>query len=192
VRLGSLFSRPGEHHLAGLVFKDKKHMTTDAEPTELDSLEVTMVDVSSLIEDVDNANTHPQRSLDVICDSLKRFGQVEPLIVRQGTNVVIGGNGRLRAMRQLGWARCAVHYFDGSDHEAKALALVLNRSAQFAEWDKDMLESQLTDLRDVGFDLPELGFNDDELCSWLQVGKQPNVVVKEIVARIHYVSLASC
>ena len=118
--------------------------------------------LDELIEDSANANTHPQRSLDAIKDSLKRFGQVEPLVIRKGTNVVIGGNGRLVAMRELGWETCWVHEFAGSDKEATALAITLNRSAQFAEWDKEILEAQLDDLKDE-FDLVELGFNDEDL-----------------------------
>ncbi|MBA2557275.1 MAG: hypothetical protein H0V12_08040 [Chloroflexi bacterium] len=40
--------------------------------------------------------------MEAIAASLRRFEQVEPLVVQKATGRVIGGNGRLVAMKKLG------------------------------------------------------------------------------------------
>jgi ParB-like chromosome segregation protein Spo0J len=52
--------------------------------------------------DASNARQHNERNLEAIKGSLARFAQVEPLVVQKSTGRVIGGNGRLVAMRALG------------------------------------------------------------------------------------------
>ncbi len=54
-------------------------------------------------------------NLDAIVASLKRFGQVEPLVVQSATGRIIGGNGRVDAMNRPGWAHCDVVHVDTSD-----------------------------------------------------------------------------
>ena len=120
-------------------------------------LVVTEVDIDKLQEDLENARTHSQKSIDVIKASLVEFGQVEPLVVHKGK--VIGGNGRLKAMRELGWKKVSVHEFKGSRDRAIALALTLNRSAEFGEWDFEQLQVSLESLKSV--DLSSLGFADE-------------------------------
>ncbi|MCI0657681.1 MAG: ParB N-terminal domain-containing protein, partial [Acidobacteria bacterium] len=51
-------------------------------------------------------------NLEAIAGSLARFGQAEPLVVQRGTNRVIAGNGRLVAMKKLGWTECDVVELD--------------------------------------------------------------------------------
>jgi len=143
-----------------------------ATPPVTTGLSVIRVPLDSLTEDPANVNQHPERSITAIAGSLKRFGQVEPLVVHRG--IVIGGNGRLRAMRQLGWTHCDVHEYPGTKSEATALAIALNRSAQFSEFDDAALLRQLDALADEGFDLDvDLGFSEEELAEL--AGEEPVV-----------------
>ena len=78
-----------------------------AEPsTATSALAIERVPLESLHLDPANARAHGGRNLDSIGDSLKRFGQTEPLIVQGTSGRVIGGNGRLSVMRKLGWSEC--------------------------------------------------------------------------------------
>jgi ParB-like chromosome segregation protein Spo0J len=61
------------------------------------------VAIDTLVPDPNNTRLHGARNIEAIKASLTKYGQVEPLIVRQDTKIVIGGNGRLEAMRLLGW-----------------------------------------------------------------------------------------
>lgn len=129
-------------------------------------MEVVDVKILELVEDPLNARTHDKRNIDAIKASLERFGQVEPLVVRAGSNVVVGGNGRLTAMHSLKWKTAAVTYQELTDAQAAALGIVLNRTAELAAWDNEQLAATLENLIDAGDGVDELsaiGFNSDEL-----------------------------
>jgi len=102
-------------------------------------IEYKTVKLSELHEDPANARLHPDENLADIRASLKEFGQVEPLVVQKSTGKVIGGNGRLKVMRSLGWEECDVALVDLSDMKATALGITLNRAGERAEWDTKVL-----------------------------------------------------
>ena len=72
------------------------------------TLKIKRVPIDSLHLDPANARVHDTLNLEAIIGSLKRFGQAEPLVVQANTGRVIGGNGRLVAMKKLGWSECEV------------------------------------------------------------------------------------
>ena len=121
--------------------------------------------LASIHNDPANARAHDEANLGAITASLQRFGQAEPLVVHKPTGRVIGGNGRLVAMRKLGWIEVDVVELDVTDLDATALGIALNRTAELAEWDEPALAQLLKSLRaedalnGVGFsevDLDEL------------------------------------
>jgi DNA modification methylase len=95
---------------------------------------------------------------------LARFGQVEPLVVLKGSQRVIGGNGRLVAMRSLGWSECDIVELDITELDATALGIALNRTADLAEWDQQALSSILQALQSEGA-LDGVGFDEREIQS---------------------------
>ena len=95
-------------------------------------LTIRRVPLDALHLDAANGRSHDERNLGVIMGSLARFGQAEPLVVHQGSGRVIGGNGRLVAMRELGWGECDVVELPLGELEATALGIALNRSAELA------------------------------------------------------------
>ncbi len=118
--------------------------------------------LDSLHQDPSNVRTHDGTNLDAITASLVRFGQAEPLVVQKSTGRVIGGNGRLQAMKQLGWSECEIAELDIDDLNATALGIALNRTAELAGWDEPGLTRLLEQLRHedaldgVGFDEAEI------------------------------------
>ncbi|MCC7012979.1 MAG: DNA modification methylase [Planctomycetes bacterium] len=125
-------------------------------------LTVTRVALASLVTDPANARLHPETNLEALRASLARFGQAEPLVVQASSLRVIGGNGRLAAMRELGWSECDVVLLDLDDVKATALGIALNRTAELAEWDDDALARTLSALRDAG-EVLGLGFDDGDI-----------------------------
>jgi ParB-like chromosome segregation protein Spo0J len=109
-------------------------------------LKIEATELTSLIEDPDNARTHPERNIKSIVDSLRAHGQVEPLLVQQSSGRVIGGNGRLQAMRLLGWKKADVVRIDVDDLKAKEIGIALNRTAELAGWDWPKLTETLQQL----------------------------------------------
>jgi ParB-like chromosome segregation protein Spo0J len=127
-------------------------------------LTVKRVPLAELVPDPQNARTHDEKNLAAIRASLTKFGQVEPLVVRRGSNVVIGGNGRLEAMRSLEWTHAAVTWFEGTDAEARALGLALNRTAELAAWDEGRLAAALAEVKAEGL-ADAAGWTDDEIAA---------------------------
>lgn len=112
-----------------------------------------------------NARVHRKKNLDAIRDSLSKFGQVEPLVVQKSTSFVLGGNGRLEAMRSLGWKEANCVLLDLNDKDALALSVALNRTSELSEWDIESLQEVMSFVKDDKDLLP--GWSEDELAAML-------------------------
>jgi DNA modification methylase len=126
------------------------------------ALRVRTVPLDSLHADPANVRTHGPQNLESIIASLKRFGQAEPLVVQQSTGRIIGGNGRLQAMKQLGWTECEIVELDLDDLQATSLAIALNRTGELAGWDEPALAKLLDQLRKEDA-LDGVGFSTDDI-----------------------------
>lgn len=102
-------------------------------------LVIETVALASLKPDPQNARTHDKRNIQVIRQSLRENGQVEPLVVQRSTNMVIAGNGRLTAMKAMKWKEAQVVFVDVDDKTAKRISVTLNRSGELAGWDPKVL-----------------------------------------------------
>lgn len=129
-----------------------------------------LVALDTLHEDPANARKHPDRNRATVRASLQEFGQVEALVVEAGTGRVIGGNCRLAELRALGRKEVMVSEVDVHGVDATRLGLVLNRSAETAEWDADTLAKLLGGLGD---DAEGLGWDQDELERLLGKDEEP-------------------
>ena len=130
-----------------------------------ESLRPLALPIGQLSLDPENAREHDERNLEVIKGSLLKWGQRLPLIVRKSTMIVEAGNGRLEAMRELGWTHTAAVLCDDSEIDAKEFALTDNQSAALASWDYEQLADTLGKLGET-VDLDEMtriGFSADEL-----------------------------
>lgn len=121
-------------------------------------MKIESVAIKSLMLDPENARTHSARNLDIIKNSLERFGQRKPVVVWQGT--IIAGNGTVQAAKSLGWEKIEVSKApaEWTFDEARAYALTDNRSSDLSDWDPDILKDQLIELDSVGWEVDDLGF----------------------------------
>jgi hypothetical protein len=123
------------------------------------------VPLDSLTLDKDNLKKHDQYNIDTVAGSLKEYGQVEPLVVRpDGT--LIGGEGRILAIRQdpeLRWTHVARVTFRGGEKAAQRLGILLNRSAELGEWDKENLAAFFERAVAEEDDLMSLGWRPDDV-----------------------------
>jgi len=130
--------------------------------SENHALEVTTEKLSALNFAPVNPRHHEGRNPEIIRHSLKTFGQVEPLVVQKSSLRVIGGNGRLGVMRQMGWTEASIVLLDVDDATALALGIQLNRAAESSRWDEQLLLTTLDEIREFGYDLDGIGWNPDE------------------------------
>jgi hypothetical protein len=130
-------------------------------------MKLEKIKISELSCDPANARKHPERNIETIVASLKRFGQQKPIVI-DSSNVVRAGNGTLEAARSMGWTEidCVRTSLKGSD--AIAYAIADNRTAELAEWDDDVLAASLNGLLADDPDLLNAaGFSDEELAALL-------------------------
>ena len=125
-------------------------------------MEFKRMDLDALVLDPQNARTHNKKNQEAVRASISEFGQVEVLVVQKGTNIVIGGNCRLKEMRRLGHKEAWVAEVDVDDTKDKRLALALNRTGELAGWDDNVLSAMMNDLEKAG-DMENLGWSDVEL-----------------------------
>ncbi len=129
---------------------------------ESTTLKIRRVALDEIHLDPANAREHGEENLEAIIGSLKRFAQVEPLVVQKKSGRVIGGNGRLVAMKKLGWTECDIVEVDVDDLQATALGIALNRSASLAGWNDQTLAKLLEELK-TNDALDGIGYSVDDL-----------------------------
>jgi len=94
---------------------------------------------------------------------IKEHGFRVPVIIK-GEGQVIDGHLRIKAAISLGMREVpCVRADDMSDAQVKAFRLSVNKMAEFADWDADLLQDELLDLRAMGFDLELTGFDQETI-----------------------------
>jgi DNA modification methylase len=143
------------------------------------TLTIRRVPLDALHTDPANARKHGEENMAAIVASLRRFGQAEPLVVHAATGRVIGGNGRLAAMRKLGWTEADVVELDLEAVDATALGIALNRTGELAEWDDEALAQLLQTLRDEGA-LDGVGFDPSEIDELLAELEEESAGIEDV------------
>lgn len=84
--------------------------------------------------------------LEKLKDSIANFGYVDPLIWNQRTGHVVGGNQRLKVLKELGFKDVDVIVVDFPLEQEKALNIALNKIS--GDWEMDKLIELLEGLTD--------------------------------------------
>ncbi len=113
-----------------------------------------------------NAKKHPSAQVDMIAESIKKYGFNQPIVV-DIANVVIVGHGRLMAAEKLGIEHVPVLTIDLSEEDAKAYRIADNKLNE-SEWDFDLLVSELNSLSEGGYDIDLTGFDQSEFSDLLK------------------------
>jgi ParB-like chromosome segregation protein Spo0J len=137
--------------------------------------------LDQLKPDPSNARTHSAEQIELIANSIRRWGYTNPGLVDE---VIRAGNGRYSALELIYAAGEAVYLAPGrdrggeaipagtmpvidcsgwSDEERRAYALADNQIALDAGWDEDRLRAEIDALTQAGFEIPALGFDEAEL-----------------------------
>ena len=136
--------------------------------SEMDhSLRYNIVSIDSLIEYARNPRKN-DAVVDKMVACIKEFGFRIPIVAKSDGSVV-DGHLRLKAAKKLGLKEVPVVIADDlSEAQIKAFRLVANQSANWAEWDEELLRLELEELQDANFDLNLTGFDLSEIDRLLQ------------------------
>lgn len=106
-----------------------------------------------------NSRTHSEHQIDQIVNSIKEFGFTNPLLIDEKNNI-IAGHGRLEAAKKLDFIEVPCIIIDNlSETQRKALIIADNKLALNADWDIDLLKTEIEFLISQDFDLTLTGFD---------------------------------
>ena len=118
--------------------------------------------VSDLIEYARNPRKN-DHAVDKVAAAIREFGFRVPILAKSDKTVV-DGHLRLKAAKKLGLETVPVMLCDDmTDAQIKAFRISVNRVAEFAEWDDELLRVEFAELEELGFDLGLTGFELDEI-----------------------------
>ena len=125
------------------------------------------------IDDIRPYERNPRindQAVDAVAASLREFGFRQPIVV-DADGVIIAGHTRWKAAKKLGLAKVPVHMAtDLTPEQVRAYRLADNKTGELAEWDLEILPIELAELREGGFDMDLLAFDDEELARLLNAG----------------------
>ena len=121
------------------------------------------VNIDKLVPYARNARTHSKEQILQLRSSLREFGFVNPVIVDKALNI-IAGHGRIMAAKEEGLSEIPCVFVEHlTEAQKKAYILADNRLAMNAGWDEELLALEFADLKDLGFDLGVMGFDEKEI-----------------------------
>jgi ParB-like chromosome segregation protein Spo0J len=109
---------------------------------------------------------NPRRNdhaVEAVAAAIKRFGFRVPVLAKSDGSL-IDGHLRIKAAKRLGMTEVPVVLCDDlSEAEIKALRISINRMAELAEWDEELLMTELEGLAAEGITMDDVGFERDAL-----------------------------
>lgn len=118
-----------------------------------EDLKIEYVSIETLVVNDKNPRKWTDEQKENLKESIKRFGNVDPIIVNsheERKNVIVGGHFRLEACKALGYKNMPVVFVNLTPEKEAELNLRLNRNQ--GEFDLDMLaEFDNALLLDIGF-----------------------------------------
>ena len=127
------------------------------------STSIKKVKVSDLIPYANNSRTHSDEQVLQIASSIKEFGFLNPIIV-DGENGIIAGHGRVMAAKKLGIDELpCIDASHLTEAQKKAYIIADNKLALNAEWDDEILRSEIESIAGFNFEIDILAFSEKEI-----------------------------
>lgn len=118
---------------------------------------MNVVDIN--VNDLKEYENNPRKNdaaVDYVAASIKEFGFKNPIIIDKN-NVIAAGHTRLKAAQRLGMDTVpCIRANDLTDEQIKAFRIADNKTAEYAEWDMELLDIELDSIIDI--DMGEFGF----------------------------------
>lgn len=97
-------------------------------------------------------------SVELVANSIDEFGFKVPIIVDKN-NVIVAGHTRFLAAQRLGMEKVpCITADDLSEEQVRAYRLADNKVSERSEWDFGLLDTELLDLEELGFNMGDFGF----------------------------------
>lgn len=114
------------------------------------------------LKEYENNPRNNDAAVDYVAESIKQFGFKVPIVI-DARNVIVAGHTRLKAAKKLGLETVPCIVADDlTEEQVKAFRLADNKTAEFAEWDFDLLETELAELAGMDIEMDAFGFDEFE------------------------------
>lgn len=131
-------------------------------------MNIEQVDINKIKPYEKNSRVHNDSHIKQVCKSIEEFGFVNPILVDKRFTI-IAGHGRYMAAKKLGFEKVPcikINHF--SEEQRKAYVIADNKLSLNSSWNTEMLLQEMSDLKDMGFDLDITGFSSIELMPVLE------------------------
>jgi 16S rRNA G966 N2-methylase RsmD len=120
---------------------------------------------------------------------MREFGFRVPICAKSD-GTVVDGHLRLKAAKKLGLSEVPVVLADDmTEAQIKAFRLSVNKVAELAEWDNELLALEIDDLRELGFDLELTGFELGEIDALFPQDEMTGLTDDDAVPEVSAVSV---
>jgi len=107
-----------------------------------------------------------EKAIEKVAASLSEFGWKQPIVVDE-QNVVLAGHTRLAAAISLNYEVAPVVVADGlTDAQKAAYRIADNKTAEYSEWDKDLLQKEFARLIELDADLTSTSFSLEDIAGF--------------------------
>ena len=128
----------------------------------MNNLQIVYIGIDKIIPYANNPRLN-EKSVDKVAASIKEFGFQQPIVV-DADGIIIVGHTRHKAALKLGLIEVPVVYAENlTDDQVKAYRLADNKTADYSEWDYNLLLGEFTDLKESGYDLNLTAFDPAEI-----------------------------
>lgn len=111
------------------------------------------------LKDIKPYGKNPRKNDDAVpyvAESIKQFGFKVPIVIDKN-NIIVAGHTRYKAAKKLGFKSVPCIIADDlTDEQIKAFRLADNKVSEKAEWDLDLLDSEIEGIFDI--DMTDFGF----------------------------------
>ena len=122
-------------------------------------MKIEKIDINQIIPYKKNPRKN-SNAIDIVATSIKEYGIKQPIVIDKN-NVIVVGHTRYEACKKLGIDKIPVlKAEDLSDSQIKGYRIMDNKSSDFSEWDDVLLNQEILELEEQGFDLSLTGFTD--------------------------------
>jgi hypothetical protein len=130
-------------------------------------MKIEIVDINTIKPYENNPRKLKDSAIEKVAKSIKEFGFRQPIVVDK-EKIIVVGHTRYRASKKLGLTNVPITIADNlTPEQINAYRIADNRTNEEAEWDIELLKTELKDLQLKDFDLDLTAFDEDELNNFL-------------------------
>jgi DNA modification methylase len=130
-------------------------------------MKIEIVDINTIKPYENNPRKLKDSAIEKVAKSIKEFGFRQPIVVDK-EKIIVVGHTRYRASKKLGLTNVPITIADNlTPEQINAYRIADNRTNEEAEWDIELLKTELKDLQLKDFDLDLTAFNENEINNFL-------------------------